>query len=995
MGLSPVYPAAATFSDVPSSSPYYGYIEAAYQAGIIGGTSTPGGTLSFNPGGTITEATVIAVEILALGDEGAAKALSATAVPGAPSWAWGAINEAQAIGLLPAGFSASGLLTSSNETSFLAALQTAGKEGTLTLSASPQDAAVGQEVTLSATGTLLPITYASTSKDVVISGDTFSASAPGNYTVTGTTSLGLTGTVTVSVYGDPASLQVNAPHSVVANGVSTQTFTVSVLDANGNVVASNGDLIQVESSNPSVASLQTLYNLNPPTYDAQPAVDGVATFTLVSGILPGSSATLTATDLQTVSLPAATGTVLTDLQTATSVSVTPENAYLPANDTTGNDTLDVTVLDQTGNPMLQGTYGLTASLTGPATFPDGTTGPETLAFAGNLQPGSPSPATLTLDDIQSKTGTVTVTVAYSAPGTNTLTPGTATVLAVVDGAPVAFKLVPPSSASFAESSSAGLTYTLEAVDQNGTPVPYTGDVYLTCQTSAGQPAQNLDINGTPCVISAQVDGGNGGIGGFDQNGWVRVTMSGSPLPVVITEGGGQRPSHPPKHAGRRYGSPPPTVTETFIHSGLGYSNAGTYQIQAWDPMGSLTSSSWETFTETADAPIALSFLEAPVVLTPSHPTTTVSVQLVDDYGNPVAMAGVPVTFTASGGSPSDITLSSPSALTNSQGQASTTATIVPIPGVSYDVTATGSVDELGDINFDWNPYDQNTSLNISTSFAPTTSLQVALQDQNLSSAFDGSPSQAIAGDNVVLTVKPLDAYGNVNTVANESYAVKFSGPGSLDLNGFGWNNNCFVSNFQPADGSWVMLSVGSITGCASADSLYAATEGQVTVTVTDLSAPGTPSATASITVFPDNANPSGWALYNSDGTVLREHTNGDGYLTTPGIAPLPEPWPGFTVKANTPEEFTLKLVDNFGNPVIPLTPLSGLQSAFGIVNLSSGFNADPSLYPGVAGAFRSTAKGADLPLGDLHWPYALPSMTFWYVDPSPGTYMLEQYFNGS
>jgi len=105
--LQPATGAQQVFSDLPKTSPSFGLIMAAYEAGWISGY--PNGT--FQPGASLTREQVAKCEIIALGLEAAAAALADKTPSYADAgeigkWAWGYVNEAQAIGILR-GFSTS------------------------------------------------------------------------------------------------------------------------------------------------------------------------------------------------------------------------------------------------------------------------------------------------------------------------------------------------------------------------------------------------------------------------------------------------------------------------------------------------------------------------------------------------------------------------------------------------------------------------------------------------------------------------------------------------------------------------------------------------------------------------------------------------------------------------------------------------------------------------------------------------------------------------
>ena len=127
--LQPVHPSQPTFVDVGPSNPYYGYIEAAVQAGWISGLNPT----HFDPSGPLTRAQIAKIEVVAVGQQAAALAQMQTATSfrddaGIPAWARGYIVEAVSLGLIrgyPGGaFEPDALITTAQLPAFLRQYET-------------------------------------------------------------------------------------------------------------------------------------------------------------------------------------------------------------------------------------------------------------------------------------------------------------------------------------------------------------------------------------------------------------------------------------------------------------------------------------------------------------------------------------------------------------------------------------------------------------------------------------------------------------------------------------------------------------------------------------------------------------------------------------------------------------------------------------------------------------------------------------------------------
>ena len=897
-GIQPVYPQVPDFADVPSTSPYYGYIEAAYKNGIISGV-TQG---KFEPNASLTREEIAKIEVLALNDGPAAQALATQATTfrdngGIPSWARGYINEAVRLGLVsgyPDSYFRPGqAITVADTPHFLqkfAASQ--ASQGTWNVSVTPSatDVGVGQQVLLSSAvknpqGAVVSgaaVTYAVNSSQALISGSTFVASSPGKYTITATyqaSGASVTGTAQIAVYGTPALLKIVTPSQIAANGYSQYTVTVDILDQNGNIVA-NDSADQVTLA---VTGGGGGLFVNPGTATA---VNGVATFTITAGSLPGASTTLTATD---ANIPGtgrqAAATLTSAMQSAASLSISAPQ-YISANISGTTEVVKIQVLDQSGEPMLYGVYPFTVNITGPGTFAGGSTSAESLVYSGNGQSGSSAPyATVTIQDIQGETGAITLT----ASG-NGLASASATVTAVIAGVPASLALYPPATTSVTQATAAsGVTYGIGSIDAHGYPVSDSIPVLISVRNSSGALATNVYVDNQPqnTALGGYLDANAMSIGSFKLTA---VSASGS---------------------------------------------VGSYTVQVTSPTNLLSASGTDSFQVTAGSVARVTASVGSAYVSAQNPTTTVTVQVQDAYGNPVAQSGIPVTLSSPSSNAYPVTISQTSGYTNASGQFVSTISVLPYVGQSYTIYVSATINGTA----------------VSPSPEPTVSVQDTVATQIAVTALDyarGSDSSgddvnssyvATSSDMVSLTIKALDQYQNPVTT-NDQVTLTLGGTGSLASLRYAGG----ASVPQTGTNQWtVQLSGGQATVDAEA---WAA--GQLSITAKDSSIGSGPSATVSMMIMAGNLT--GFDFFSASGTDV----------STSGIS----------VQANTPVEVYLEPVDAQGNQTIAPLPSTAVLSdgnQGGSFRADTPYNSNVSVYTVAAGTM---------------------SQPFWYVNAAANTYDL-------
>ncbi|MHB1506022.1 MAG: S-layer homology domain-containing protein, partial [Sulfobacillus sp.] len=627
-----------------------------------------------------------------------------------PSWARGYVVEAVKVGLVkgyPDGsFQPNNSVSSADDPFFVSQFSTAfasfsGAASTLTVSASTTDAAVGQQVVLTSTikdaagntvtgGT---VTYSVNSTNAVLSGNTFVGSQAGNYVVTATSGT-LTGTVDIAVFGAAAMLKIVTPATVVANGVASNTVKVEVVDANGNVVANdNTDTVDLSSSNTSV--------LAAPSPGAAQTVNGVATFTLTSGNVALGTTTLTATMPSTSTNYTVingngpyTATVTSVAQTATAVSLSAQTFV--SNNTAGSYAVTAFVNDQSGNPMLNGAFGINFTVTGAgATFSNGATS-ETLYYEGSIN--SVNGLTATVDVPAAAVGTITVTGTSATTG---ISSGTVSTTAGETGAAVGLQMTQSTTtvnadtlaASTNSATAAADVLSITPVDANGHPTNFTGTVTVA-ETSGGLTATNVAMNGST-------------------TGSVSVSFSAASSGSV-----------------NLYNNNASAV--------------GTYDFQA-SAVG-LTSSPQVALVVTPGAANGVSIsapAASPVYVGYANPTAAITAQLTDAEGNNVNLAGQTVSFATSNTSASSMSVAS--AATNASGQSSSTLTLDPTLGSGSSVTVTVTS------TFFVNGANSTKTANQVVYLEPTV-------PTSLTASFSSTAPQA--GTTVTLNIYGTDQYGN-------------------------------------------------------------------------------------------------------------------------------------------------------------------------------------------------------------------------------------------
>ena len=781
-----------------------------------------------------------------------------------------------------------------------------GSADALTLSGVPSNATVTWSITSSNASTGL-VSGTST-------GANFVGTAPGTYTIQASVN-GVLATATVTVYGQAAGVTLKpATSTVVADGEATDAVTLNVVDSAGNTVADFNGTVDVNA----VSGVSYSQNGSALTVSGGEVpvtvTNGTATLNVGGVSVPGLSIALTASDLTSsngqsvVSSPAyGTTTITSAPQVATSLKIVNAPTYLDANAAgTYTPEISVEVEDQAGYPMLTGSDSVTVNVAGAGTLVGGTNNQETLAYNGFAAPAGTTNTSASFE-VESEQGvTGPITISASASG---LTSATATIQSVIAG--VASQLSASLSAnSFAEGSS-GITLNLQAEDAQGAPVNYTSPVSVVVTKSGSTTAaSNILVNGTPASSSTEVN--------LNSSGALAVTLA---------------DANSAADAGTY------TVTISSV-SGAAY----TFPTQTL------------TFTETAGSLAKASFTSPSTAINVpvTSPSAQYTLQLTDQYGNPIAQSGVTASVYALqvvngtalsspngqlgeatvNGTVADSTTSTPvTVTTNAQGQATVTLAAEAFENAEWELV--GSVGPQANVSTGFQIKPSNT---MTVSNQVPSSVGVTLEDMSSGSDYQSS-GYAVSGNTVQASITMKDQYG-----------IPLSGTQNVEL-----TIPAQLSGMEPTGASdssaWVYGGSNTVTVPIALNSngvgtvnLEAWTEGSATLTA---AVPGlTNSVSGSATMFVQPGQSTSVALFEN-GTLISSTNE-------------------LSATANTPVAITVEPTDIAGNPV------------------ASTYSDVVELVDTNGGTFRSTPDGAAITTVSI--PSGTSSVPVYYVNANTGTY---------
>lgn len=601
----------------------------------------------------------------------------------------------------------------------------------------------------------------------------------------------------------PAEVKLTAASAnLLADGSAKDTITVSVLDANGNVVRNFNGSVTVASTTNDI--YKATGNVSSTTVNI---TNGVGTFQVEAGTSVGESISLTPSALSPVTttnnIVYSAVTVTETAPSATQLALTVETGSptaLSANTQTPT-TLVLSVEDAAGNTFsgAPGEY-VTVSVAGQGTLVGGATS-ETVFVSQT--------STVVVESVTGTAGTITV-----AAGASGLTSASLSIPTYVNTAPASLAI---SATTGTDSNGNPYTeYTVSVLDTNGHLISYdSGTINVSANVPVNLASPSSITTSSPSIFLGSVSSTGTFTSATVVSGTLQATFQNGVYTFAVETD--------------KVGSSPVTITVK-------------------DTTDNLTASASYTLVPGAATGVTVTPSSTAVYDVEPGQSFTFMAQLVDAYQNAVSEAGQSVVFGFTGTNSAGATLPnglSSGTYTVTTGSSGTAAVTVTVPsgasaGTSFQLEAT---------------------YNSGSVSGPTITVVSPVAYVNLL-AVTGTPTQPVTAGYAVPTFYVSSEYAagvfTSGASTGDTLQITTSNSGVVTLESGGVAVTALTVTATASSNG---VAVTSTTG-PSAWGLSAEQAGTATITVTDISNPSKPSVSFTVSVEPGQATTSPLIEYN-------------------------------------------------------------------------------------------------------------------------------------
>ena len=299
----------------------------------------------------------------------------------------------------------------------------------------------------------------------------------------------------LSVYGPAARIILTPSQKVwVADGKEMETLTASIVDAQGDLVSNFNGTGSLVDNSPAGAIAKWGETASALTSQASAKADlvlnfvnGKATVVLQSGRRVAQDALVATSSLNSSQTLTGTTTIAAVAQKPSHIALNTSSPYLIANESGNPANYTVALTDQASEPMLTGTYHLTATLIGPGQFHNLSAGPYPITYTGGQ-----GAAPVTVYSMAGSLGPLTLNVQY--PG---LSKASLTLNAILGGQPYQMGVSAPQT-TLKDGQSTTLTLTqLTKTGGVSDPASLDNSGYVVSITNPnGSEASGFALNGS-------------------------------------------------------------------------------------------------------------------------------------------------------------------------------------------------------------------------------------------------------------------------------------------------------------------------------------------------------------------------------------------------------------------------------------------------------------------------------------------------------------------